>query len=105
MSNNAAGSVQAVVLAAKRQQVKKQRQPIKPPGPFLLSSMNLVHASNVSRKKKPISTFLRSVIQATDSTCTGCSAKSAAASQAPGTAQPRQQPPHQQRIGGSGAAG
>src|SRR5437870_3442656 len=30
-------------------------------------------------------TFLRSVIQATDSTCTGCRAKTAPASHAPGT--------------------
>ena len=37
-------------------------------------------------KKLPDSVFLSSEIQATDSTCTGCKAKTAAANQAPGTA-------------------
>jgi hypothetical protein len=43
------------------------------------------NACSESSANKPASTFLRSVIQATDSTWIGCTANSAPASHAPGT--------------------
>src|SRR5262249_27862037 len=48
-------------------------------------SQNRKAAIMEPRKKTPETTFLRSVIQATDSTFMGCNAKSAAPSHAPGT--------------------
>ena len=87
------GSVQSTVLLKRAQTKSSVAKPYvtqrpEAPASFVALPPNPTNSSASIRllnPKAPESTFLRSVIQATLSTCTGCTANTAAASQAVGT--------------------
>src|SRR5208283_589839 len=76
------GSVATAVLlnnASTNVPTAAQYQPLRP------SRSKFTYDKHVSAKKNMASVFLRSAIHATDSTFTGCTANTVAASHAPGT--------------------